>query len=107
MDGCTSEKEWQKVALEYLKAHPKVAEIYQNDSRRTRGRKYGAVGSSRPKGLPDLSGYCTDSKALFIELKFGKGKATEEQKTFIARAKAFGCRAGIAYTISDINEILE
>lgn len=60
------------------------------------------------KGYPDLAGYRRrDGKAVFIEVKTGKGKATIEQEKFIKVAKESGCLAGIARSVEDAKEIVK
>ena len=59
------------------------------------------------RGYPDLAGYRRrDGKAVFIEVKTGKGKATIEQEKFIKVAQESGCLAGIAWSIEDAREIV-
>lgn len=101
------EKVWQKEAIEYLKNHPKVGDVWRNDGRRTMGRKYGAVGSDRAKGLSDLIGYTVDGRILAIELKTAKTKATDDQERFISRVRTFGGRSGVARSLDDLNAILD
>lgn len=102
-----SEKDFQKEAIEYLKNHPKVGDVWRNDGRRTRGRKFGAVGGDRPKGLSDLIGYTVDGRIFAIELKSDTGKITDDQERFIFRVKGFNGRSGLARSLDELDGILD
>ena len=55
-----------------------------------------------PKGFSDLSGYRKkDGKAVFIEVKTGKGRASKEQLRFIEKMIANGAIAGICRSTED------
>lgn len=60
-----------------------------------------------PKGFSDL--LCIkDGKAYFIELKVGNNKPSKEQLNFIKQMQTrYGCRAGIARSVSDALSIVE
>ena len=96
------EKEWQKIALTWLQNDPRVGFCTQSDSDRTRNRKF----RNGKAGLPDVIGFCSDGRALFIELKSSTGKVTSEQETFILRAEGFKVRAGVARSVDDLERIL-
>ena len=60
------------------------------------------------KGHPDLAGYRRrDGKAIYIEVKTGKGKPTPAQKNFIKVAQGSGCLAGVAWSVEDAREIVK
>ena len=60
------------------------------------------------KGHPDLAGYRRrDGKAIYIEVKTGKGKPTPAQKKFIKVAQGSGCLAGVAWSVEDAREIVK
>jgi len=101
-----SEKAWKKRALECLRNHPKVCRIWQNDTRRTRHLKYGAVGKDRPKGLPDTTGWAKGPIPIYIELKDANNTASDEQLAFLSEALSDGCYAGLAYDEDDLNKIM-
>ncbi len=49
-----------------------------------------------PKGFSDLFGFRkSDGRAVFIEVKTAKGRASPEQKNFIGQMTAYGAVAGI------------
>ena len=60
------------------------------------------------KGHPDLAGYRrSDGRAVYIEVKTKKGRATPEQEQFLAVAKQAGCLAGIAKSVKEAEEIVK
>lgn len=61
------------------------------------------------EGFSDIAGWVQeDGRAIFtaIEGKYGKRKATPEQKNFIEVVKQHGGRAGVAYNIDDAAAIM-
>lgn len=66
------------------------------DQRTGRYVKYGlCVGSS------DIVGICPDGISLFCEVKTPTGRASQEQRNFIAACRRNGARAGIARSVED------
>ena len=60
------------------------------------------------KGHPDLAGYRrSDGRAVYIEVKTKKGRATPEQEQFLAVAKQAGCLAGVARSVGEARAIVE
>ena len=64
------------------------------------------VPPSLPKGFSDLFAV-KDGKAIFIEVKYGKNKASKEQINFIKQMQKKGCKAGIVYSIEDIDNLIK
>lgn len=55
-----------------------------------------------PKGFSDLFGFRkSDGKAVFIEVKTPKGRASKEQLRFIEKMIADGAIAGICRSVQD------
>lgn len=55
-----------------------------------------------PKGFSDLFGFRkSDGKAVFIEVKTAKGRASREQENFINQMKKYGAIAGICRSADD------
>lgn len=72
------------------------------DARTGRYIKYGlAVGSA------DLVGVCPDGVALFCEVKTATGRASQEQRNFIAACRRNNARAGIARSVEDALRIMK
>jgi hypothetical protein len=60
------------------------------------------------KGHPDLAGYRRrDGKAVFIEVKTEKGKATPAQKKFIKVAQESGAIAGVCRSVAEARQLLD
>lgn len=58
-------------------------------------------------GHPDIAGYRrSDGKAIYIEVKTGKGRVTTEQEKFLDQAKQAGCLAGVARSIKEAMTIV-
>ena len=96
-----SEKEIQREILDALIAHRKVALVWQNDHRNTRGRKYGAVGKYRPKGIPDIIGVLRGGRAFCLEVKTDKGTVTPEQEAFLCKATDAGALAAVVRNVEE------
>lgn len=58
-----------------------------------------------PKGFSDLFAV-KDGRAYFFETKVKPYKPTKEQLIFLSVMRRAGCKAGIAYTIEDVKEII-
>ena len=72
------------------------------DARTGRYIRYGlCVGSS------DLVGVCPDGIAIFCEVKTPSGRASHEQRNFIAACRRNGARAGIARSVKDALRIVQ
>jgi hypothetical protein len=59
-----------------------------------------------PTGFPDLSGILPGGRALFIEVKSSKGRASEEQLAFGRMAMARGAVWMIARSVEDVERVL-
>lgn len=55
------------------------------------------------KGVSDIIGVLPDGRALFIEVKSAKGKASEHQLAFIKEANDAGA---LAFVTSDLRDVL-
>ena len=102
------EDEFKRVALKYLDCHKDVAWCKRMNTG-TKGRvKFGFV------GLSDIIGQMKDGRFIAIELKreiklkksIKRTKATEDQIKFIRSVLLANGVAGIAVSISDIDDIL-
>ena len=77
-----------------------------NEGIRTNGPVLKAAGMKA--GVPDLSlpvprrGF----HGLYIEMKFGKGRATEEQKAFIKALQEQGYKVAVAYGAEQAREVI-
>lgn len=58
-------------------------------------------------GSPDIVGYSSDGRFVGIEVKRTKGgRVSEEQKRFMAVAKANNCIVGVARSVEELQELL-
>ena len=60
-----------------------------------------------PKGFSDLMLIYKGGRAAFVEVKAPHGRLREDQKNFIDRMSALGCRAGVARTVNDALNIIK
>ncbi len=67
--------------------------------------KDGQKVSGLPKGFLDVLFIRPDGQACFVEAKVKPNKATPEQLAFVNKMNALGCRAGVAYSVSEAMEI--
>lgn len=95
--------------LDWLKLQLNLV-CWRNNNGATYDAKIGGYrkrGRHDMAGVPDILGFDrTDGTIVAIEVKQGKGRATKEQLTFIAKVQESGGRAGIAYTLSDAVAII-
>lgn len=59
-----------------------------------------------PTGFPDLHGFLCDGRALYIEVKSKRGKATNEQIAFGRMAGQFRVVWCIARSVEDVERVL-
>jgi hypothetical protein len=59
-----------------------------------------------PTGFPDLSGILPGGRALFIEVKSAKGKASDEQMAFGRMALERGAVWMVARSVEDVERVL-
>lgn len=59
-----------------------------------------------PKGFSDLFAV-KDGQAYFFETKVKPYKPTKEQLIFLSAMRNAGCHAGVAYTIDDVEAIIQ
>ena len=60
-----------------------------------------------PKGFSDLFGFRkSDGKAIFLEIKNEKGKASSDQVHFLKTMQEYGAITGIARSVEEAREII-
>ncbi len=60
-----------------------------------------------PKGFSDLFGFRkSDGRAVFIEVKTAKGRASPEQQRFIRQMTAYGAIAGICRSAEEALDLI-
>lgn len=61
-----------------------------------------------PVGFPDLFGFRkSDGRAVFIEVKTKRGRASEKQKQFLAKMREYGAIAGIARSEEEAIKLIQ
>ena len=61
-----------------------------------------------PKGFSDLCGVRkSDGRAVFIEVKTKRGRASEKQKQFLSKMREYGAIAGIARSEEEAIKLIE
>lgn len=58
-----------------------------------------------PKGFSDILFVGHNGVACFVEAKIKPNKAEPEQITFIEKMQSLGCRAGVAYSVTEAVQI--
>ena len=100
------ESDIQRAILDYLKARGIMAWRQKSEGTWDAARGLYRRGTGTP-GLPDIGGILPGGRALQIEVKAGKNKATPEQVDFLACARAAGAVAFVAYSVDDVERKLE
>jgi hypothetical protein len=104
------EKDIQKACLQLLRAHPKVAAVWrQNSGTFTEQNADGSqryISAHSMTGLPDIVGFLRGGRAVFFEVKRPGGKATPMQQNFIDRANTAGALAAVVTSPEQIEELL-
>lgn len=96
----TEESKLKRDICDFLAVQPEI--IFTLNPRGDANRK-----SSKymAKGYPDISGVKRVAQfavPFFIEVKTKTGRVSKEQEEFITRAKALGCLAFVARSVSDV-----
>jgi hypothetical protein len=69
------------------------------------GKTHHTVFNTVP-GFPDIHGMLTGGRAFWIEVKRPGGVVSDDQKDFLAKVKAGGGIAGLAYSVDDAERLL-
>ena len=97
-----SEKNIQAAIIEYLELLDRqgVLKFWRQNSGVFRvDNRFIRAGVS---GIPDICGYVSGGKALFIEVKRIGGKKRLDQVAFVENAKRFGAIAFFASSVDDV-----
>lgn len=61
-----------------------------------------------PVGFPDLFGFRkSDGRAVFIEVKTKRGRASEKQKQFLSKMREYGAIAGICRSPEEAIKLIQ
>lgn len=84
-----------------------IAVIFRMNVGLLKGRSGRFVSTGVPKGFSDLFGFRkSDGKAIFLEIKNEKGKASQEQIHFLKTMQEYGAITGIARSVEEAREII-
>ncbi len=105
----SSETEEQKAVVEYCDLlHIPIVHI-PNEGKRSVGYAAMLKSMGLRKGFPDL--FVTRARGgyhgLFIEMKYGKGKTSEDQKKWLKLLTAEGYACAVCYTAAAAIRIIE
>ena len=108
--GCVSEKEEQKMCLQFLHTIPGMVVWRQNTGRAKYQNKDGSFRtvSYGVRGISDIIGYFRSEngvKPFFWEVKTAKGKLSQAQKEFLDKVIQDDCLAGYGTCEDLINYI--
>lgn len=92
------------IEIEVSKLHCRIFRANAGSFRSLDGKR---IIKGFPKGFPDLVGWNDKGQILLIECKVHPNKPTPEQLKFIALAKKFNCKAGVAYSVEEAIKIVE
>lgn len=103
------EADIQSAILRALRVHPAVAFFWRQNTGAMaigegKARRFVRFG---PKGMPDICGFLTDGRALYVECKARTGRVSPEQQEFHDKAKKAGCVAIIARSVADVWLVLD
>ena len=83
-----------------LRKHPRVARVWRAQAGLIHtGQQYMSIGNP---GSPDIHGYLTDGRALFVECKRENTEPDERQQRWLDHAKAAGCVVFVARGKQDV-----
>jgi len=103
-----TEKQLQKIIIEYLRYHPKVAWIERinvgahviDEKNSRRFVRYSF------KGCSDILGQMKNGKFLAVEVKSARGRLTEYQSEFINKVNKSGGLALVVRSLDDVQDAL-
>lgn len=100
--GEPTEIEIQKQILEYLRRHPRIGLAARNSQIKS-GHYLGGLGKGSSDIVATLRG---SGRAVFIEVKGPKGKASDDQLFWLEDRRREGCVVGVARSVADVASAL-
>lgn len=108
--GNPTEAQVLKAVLAFLRAHPKVASIWRQNSgtfaEQNRDGSTRYVRANTARGMADVMGFLKDGRVLAIECKSLTGRLQPHQKEFLDKITAAGGVAGVARSVDDAIALL-
>lgn len=109
--GNPTEAQVLKAVMAFLRAHPKVATVWRQNSgvfaEQNRDGSTRYVRANTARGMSDIAGFLKDGRALFVEVKSLTGRIQPHQQQFIDQAKLAGAVAGVCRSVDDAIALLK
>jgi hypothetical protein len=105
-----SEAEILRAIMSLLKRHPRVAQVWRQNSgtfaERNRDGSMRYVRANTAKGMSDIMGVLRDGRTLAIEVKSRTGRMRPGQEEFLATIRQAGGVAGVCRSVDDAVRLL-
>ena len=105
-----SESEILRAIMALLKRHPRVAQVWRQNSgtfaERNRDGSMRYVRANTARGMSDIMGVLRDGRTLAIEVKSRTGRMRPGQEEFLASIRAAGGVAGVCRSVEDAVALL-
>ena len=106
-----SEAEILRAIMALLKRHPRVAQVWRQNSgtfaERNRDGSMRYVRANTARGMSDIMGVLRDGRTLAIEVKSRTGRMRPGQEEVLASIRAAGGVAGVCRSVEDAVALLE
>jgi hypothetical protein len=109
--GEPTESQILKAIMSLLKRHPKVAQVWRQNSgtfqERNRDGSVRYIRANTQRGMSDIMGILKDGRTLAIEVKSRTGRMRPGQEEFLATIRQAGGVAGVCRSVEDAQKLLE
>jgi len=109
--GEPTESQILKAIMSLLKRHPKVAQVWRQNSgtfqERNRDGSVRYIRANTQKGMSDIMGILKDGRTLAIEVKSRTGRMRPGQEEFLQTIRQAGGVAGVCRSVDDAQKLLE
>ena len=105
-----SESEILRAIMALLKRHPRVAQVWRQNSgtfqERNRDGSTRYIRANTAKGMSDIMGVLRDGRTLAIEVKSRAGRMRPGQEEFLQTIRSAGGVAGVCRSVDDAVRLL-
>ncbi len=109
--GEPTESQILKAIMSLLKRHPKVAQVWRQNSgtfqERNRDGSVRYIRANTQRGMSDIMGILKDGRTLAIEVKSRTGRMRPGQEEFLQTIRQAGGVAGVCRSVDDAVALLE
>jgi hypothetical protein len=106
-----TESQILKAIMSLLKRHPKVAQVWRQNSgtfqERNRDGSVRYIRANTQRGMSDIMGILKDGRTLAIEVKSRTGRMRPGQEEFLQTIRQAGGVAGVCRSVDDAQKLLE